>query len=72
MLQQYDRIYSNHLCPWLGVSIICVLPCFAALQDWIQERAANKVALETANQTQLAGFASWRQQQLMQLRPEEG
>ena len=51
---------------------MCVLPCFAALQDWIQTRAANKVALETANQTQLAGFASWRQQQLMQLRPEEG
>lgn len=72
ILQQYDYIYSNHLCTSLGVKIVFVLPCFAALQGWIQTRAANKVALETTNQTQLADFASWRQQQLMQLRPEEG
>ncbi len=57
-----------------SISVECVVPssCLAALQDWIQKRAANKVSLETANQTQLASFASWRQQQLMQLRPEEG
>ncbi|KAL0028975.1 hypothetical protein WJX77_009213 [Trebouxia sp. C0004] len=42
------------------------------VEDWVQTRAANKVAVETANQTRLAGFAIWRQHQLMQLHPEEG
>lgn len=45
---------------------------FHAVQKWQQARAANKVALETTNQTQIADFASWRRQQLTQLQPEDG